>query len=204
MRAIIGGIIGGTVMWIVGFIFWGTPLKLLAVKQLGDANSARIHSFLAEALGPTGTGAYPIPWDGTQLGTQLHAQGPVATILFNSNGFAIPDTSSMISGLILALLCGVLVAFALRLTAYSLDFVGRLKVIALIAIAITTYSELSQPIYFHMPSSYFIFSWIASLASWLAAGAVIAKLLPTYVAPVIVADPIAPEPVTDTYDQPLQ
>ena len=61
-RLFLGGALGGLAMWLVGFIFWGTPLNLLALSKTDDATGAALHAALAQHLGPLGTGAYPVPW----------------------------------------------------------------------------------------------------------------------------------------------
>jgi len=183
-RAVLGGLLGGVAMWIVGFIFWGTPLKYLALTQTSDAASATIQATLAQQLGATGSGAYPIPWPDTPAGTQLYGHGPVATVLFNNSGFAVLDTSALIGGLILGIVCAVVLAFALARVTVGMSFGARLTIVALFAVAITAYSQLGQPIFNHAPSGYFIYLWISEIAGWLAAGAVISWLLPK---PVVVA-----------------
>lgn len=185
-RAVLGGLLGGIVMWIVGFIFWGTPLSLLAVTSTGDAASASVQAALAQHLGPTGSGAYPIPWPGTPSGTQMYGHGPVAMVLFNASGFALPDTAALISGLILSVVCALLLAFALARVTTGMSFGGRLTIVALFALAITSYAQLGQPVFNHAPWGYFIYLWISEIAGWLAAGAVIAWMLPK---PVVAAAP---------------
>jgi len=175
---VLGGVLGGVAMWLVGFLFWGTPLSRLALSPTDDASSQALQAALAQHLGPTGTGAYPIPWTGTPLGTQLYGQGPVATVFFNSQGFAATDASSLIGGLVLAIVCALLVAVAVRLVAADLSFANRLKLVAVIAVAVTAYSDLGQPIFNHAPWGYFTYLWISDVLSWIAAGALIARFLP--------------------------
>lgn len=177
-RLVLGGVLGGIAMWIVGFIFWGTPLSRIAITSTDDATSQALQRALTEHLGLTGTGAYPVPWPGTPLGTQMFGQGPTATIFYNSSGFAVMDSGALIGGLVLAIGCALLVAFAVRLTAAGLTFAGRFKLVALVAIAVTAYSDLGQPIFNHMPVGYFVYLWLSDVASWLAAGAVIAWMMP--------------------------
>ena len=39
-RAMIGGLLGGLALYLVGFIFWGTPLSNLAISGLDDQRRA--------------------------------------------------------------------------------------------------------------------------------------------------------------------
>ncbi|HWU95363.1 MAG TPA: hypothetical protein VN029_07180, partial [Sphingomonas sp.] len=176
-RLLLGGFLGGLAMWFVGFIFWGTPLSLLALSKTDAATTAAVQAALAQHLGPIGGGAYPIPWPGTPQGTQLYGQGPTAMVLFNPSGFAMPDSAALIGGLVLAILCALAAGFALRMVAGGLDFVGRLKLVAIVAVAVTAYSDLGQPIFNHAPWGYFTYLWISDVLSWVAAGAVLAWAL---------------------------
>jgi len=177
-RLFLGGALGGLAMWLVGFIFWGTPLSLLALSKTDAATTATLQAALAQHLGPLGSGAYPIPWPGTPQGTQLYGQGPTAMVFFNPSGFAMPDSASLIGGLVLAILCVLLAGFALRMVASGLGFAARLKLVGIVAVAVTAYSDLGQPIFNHAPWGYFTYLWISDVASWIAAGAVLAWALP--------------------------
>lgn len=181
-RLFLGGALGGLAMWLVGFIFWGTPLRLLAFSKTDAATTAAVQTALAQHLGPLGTGAYPVPWPGTAQGTVLYGQGPTAMVFFNTSGFANPDSASLIGGLVLAIVCVLLAGFALRIVAGGLDFTGRLKLVAITALAVTAYSDLGQPIFNHAPLGYFFYLWISDVASWVAAGTVLAWALPRPVA----------------------
>ncbi len=177
-RMILGGLLGGLALWFVGFIFWGTPLSMLAFGNAGDAASVAVQAALKQHLGPMGTGAYPIPWPGTQLGTQAYGEGPVALVMYNANGFAVVDSGALIGGLVLGTICTLILAFALNRLTAGMNFTGRMIVVALFAVAFTTYSQLGQPVFNHAPWGYYIYLWISEIVGWLAAGAVIAWLLP--------------------------
>lgn len=177
-RLFLGGALGGLAMWLVGFIFWGTPLSLLALSTTDATTTAAVQAALAQHLGPLGSGAYPIPWPGTPQGTQLYGQGPTAMVLFNTSGFANPDSASLIGGLVLAILCALAAGYAMLRVASGFDFATRLKLVAIVAVAITAYSDLGQPIFNHAPWGYFTYLWISDVASWIAAGAVLAWALP--------------------------
>jgi hypothetical protein len=177
-RLFLGGALGGLAMWLVGFIFWGTPLSLLALSRTDAPTTAAVQAALAQHLGPLGSGAYAIPWPGTPQGTALYGQGPTAMVLFNTGGFANPDSASLIGGLVLAILCVLLAGFAMRMVAAGLGFRDRLKLVVLAAVAVTAYSDLGQPIFNHAPWGYFFYLWLSDVASWVAAGAVLAWALP--------------------------
>lgn len=177
-RVILGGLLGGLALWVVGFIFWGTPLSMLAFSNAGDAQSVALQAALAQHLSAGGTGAYPIPWPGTPAGTAAYGQGPIALVLFNTSGFAIPDAGALIGGLVLAVVCALLLAFALNRVALHLSFAGRVTLVAMVGVAFTAYSQLGQPVFNHAPWGYYVYMWLSEIAGWLAAGAAIAWTLP--------------------------
>ncbi len=177
-RLLIGSVLGGLAMWLVGFVFWGTPLSLLAYKQVAAGDSAALQAALAQHLGPTGTVAYWIPSPGSAAGTELVGRGPNALVQFVNSGIALPDTGALIGGLILAILCVLVAGIALRSCAARASFADRFKLVLLFAAAITLYTDLGQPVFNHMPWGYFTYLWVSDLLSWAAAGAVIAWFLP--------------------------
>ena len=65
VRSFIGGLIAGVVMFVIGFVFWGTPLSGVAFNQASDADSAVVQTALAQGLTRTGTGTYLIPTPST-------------------------------------------------------------------------------------------------------------------------------------------
>ncbi|SFR81442.1 hypothetical protein [Sphingomonas jatrophae] len=173
---LIGGVAGGLVLYLVGFIFWGTPLSALAYSSIDDAGSASLRAALAQTLTASGTGTYIIPNPATDQGTVLFGQGPIATVHFNTSGFPVIDTSSLVAGLFLALFTGVLIAAALRVIAPRVtDFPSRARVAVLFALAISLYLDLGQPILNHYGPGYFIYTFLGDFLGLAAAGLVIAR-----------------------------
>ena len=173
-KTIIGGLIGGVVLYLVGFLFWGTPLSTLAFKTVDDATNAQLQAALGQALTATGTGTYTVPWPATGQGTVLFGQGPVATIHFNTSGFPVVDSGALISGLILALITGILIALALGFAGLR-TFGERARIVVLFALAATAYLDLGQPIFNHYGWGYFIFLFLSDFIGLAAAGLVIAR-----------------------------
>lgn len=114
LRTILGGLLGGFAMFIIGFLFWGTPLSALALSRADPQASANLQAAMAQALARSGTGVYVIPDPATAQGTILYGKGPVEMLFYNNGGFPVMDGSSLIGGLLLALATGVLIALALR------------------------------------------------------------------------------------------
>jgi hypothetical protein len=175
IRTVIGGLLGGIALYITGFIFWGTPLSALAFHRADAQASADLQAAMARALTPTGTGVYIVPDPSTAAGTVLFGKGPIATIHYNVLGFPVTDGSSLIAGLILALIVGLLVAIALRTAAT--DFAGRLRTGLLFAFIAILWMHLGQPIFNHAPWGYFLYLAFSDFIGLAAAVAVAAKLM---------------------------
>lgn len=177
-RLIVGSVLGGLAQYIVGFLFWGTPLGRLAYKVAGDAENANVQQALAANLTATGSGAYYVPWPDTAQGTTLHGQGPVAMIHFNINGFPLMDGSSLVGGLILSIVTVFLLGLALHLIAPRTDFATRVKIVVLVTVATALYFTIGQPVFNHfMPWGYFVYLGISEVAGLVAGGLVVAWFL---------------------------
>ena len=55
LRTILGGLLGGFAMFIIGFLFWGTPLSALALSRADPQASANLQAAMAQALARSGT-----------------------------------------------------------------------------------------------------------------------------------------------------
>ncbi|MBK5263813.1 MAG: hypothetical protein JJE34_01065 [Alphaproteobacteria bacterium] len=176
IRTFIGGLAGGLAMYMVGFIFWGTPLNRIAFTGLGETQSAAVQQALAANLTQTGTGSYAIPWMGTQSGTTLYGKGPIALVHFNTHGFPVMDSAALLAGLILALFSALIIAFALRAIApHVADFANRAKLVIAFSLAIPLYVDIGQPIFNHAPWPYYIYSFLCDSIGFAVAGLIVAR-----------------------------
>ena len=175
-RAIIGGLLGGLALYLIGFIFWGTPLAGLAFANAGEAEAAAVQLSIAQNLSASGTGTYVIPDPGTAGGSTLYGQGPIATVHFNSGGFPVVDSGSLVTGLVMALIVGVIIALALSAIGDRVtNFADRAKLVVLFALAITIWTWLGQPVFNHYGWGYFVYGFIADLIGLSAAGLIVAR-----------------------------
>lgn len=176
VKVVLGAIVGGIAQFLVGFIFWATPLQRLAFTTAGEMQNAAVQAALAQNLTATGTGTYMVPWPSTAQGTTLYGQGPIATLHFNVGGFPAFDSGSLIGGLVLSILTAFLIALALRSVApFVTGFGERVRLVALFAVAAVLYLDLGQPVFNHYGWGYFVFSAICDLIGLVVAGAVIAR-----------------------------
>lgn len=175
VRSVAGGLLGGLALYMVGFVFWGTPLSALAFSHAGDEASATVQAALAQGLNATGTGVYIVPDPSTAQGTILFGRGPIAQIFYNSGGFPVTDSSALIGGLVLALLVGVAIAMALRFA--IADMGGRLRVTILFSLAAVLWLHVGQAVFNHAPWGYTLYSAFSDFIGLVAAGAVAARLM---------------------------
>jgi hypothetical protein len=197
-RTLIGGLVGGVILFVVGFIFWATPLSQLAYTGIDDARSAAVQTSLAQNLTKSGTGTYVVPWPDTAQGTTLYGRGPIATVHFNTRGFPVEDMNMVVTGLVFALVSGLAIAFGLAAVGGGgRGFANVARLVVLFSLGITIWTVLAQPVFNHHGWGYWVYSFIAQTAGLIAAGLAIARwFLPGRpAAPAAAAshDPGAPE-----------
>lgn len=175
VRTIVGGLLGGLAMYLVGFLFWGTPLSALAYHRADEQAGANLQTAMAQALTPSGSGVYVIPDPATAQGTILYGKGPVATVFYNSSGFPVTDSAALVGGLILALAVGVLIALALRFV--TADFRGRARVTFLFALAAVLWLHVGQAVFNHGPWGYMLYLAFSDFLAVIAAGLIAAKIM---------------------------
>ncbi|MBW8745598.1 MAG: hypothetical protein JF628_14900 [Sphingomonas sp.] len=177
VRILIGSIVGGLAQWIVGAIFWATPLSRIAFHVANDTANAGVQQALAQYLTPTGTGTYYVPWPDTSQGTILHGRGPVAMIHFNISGFPLMDSTSLVEGLILSIVSILLIGLALHAIGGRVqDFASRAKLVILFSVAAALYFTVGQPVFnYFMPWGYFLYLALSQVLGLIAGGLVLVR-----------------------------
>ncbi|HKY80127.1 MAG TPA: hypothetical protein VJM09_01480 [Sphingobium sp.] len=175
VRTIVGGLLGGFAMYLIGFLFWGTPLSAIAFNRTSEQAGANLQTAMAQTLTPTGAGVYVVPDPATAQGTILYGKGPVAMIYYNSSGFPVTDSAALIGGLILALVVGVVFALALRFAAS--DFGARSRVAILFSLAAALWLHVGQAVFNHAPWGYILYLAFSDFLALAVAGLVAAKLM---------------------------
>jgi hypothetical protein len=187
VRTFLGGLVGGVILFVAGFIFWATPLGEIPYSHAGDTQSAAIQLALSQNLTQSGTGTYIIPAHQSAQGAVLYAQGPIATVHFNTRGYSPDDMSMFLPGLILALVAGLLMAFGLAAVGGGgRSFANVARLVILYSTGFTVWEFLATPVFNHFGWAYWIYAFVAETLSLILAGLVIARwFLPrAYVAPV--------------------
>jgi hypothetical protein len=176
VRTFIGGLVGGLILFVTGFIFWATPLGELPYHRASDAQNAAVQLSLNQNLTETGTGAYIIPAHSSAQGAANYAQGPIATVFFNTSGFSPDDMSMILPGLILALISGLLMAFGLAAVGGGgRSFSATAKLVILFSLGFTIWEYLATPIFNHYGWHFWIYAFTAESVSLIFAGLVIAR-----------------------------
>lgn len=176
-RALIGAVAAAVAMFILGFIFFATPLAGIGTKSLPDPQAAAVQTSLAQNL--PGTATYAVPSAATAGQTTLYGRGPIATIHYNSSGFAVGNPATMIAGFIHMLVVSLLMAVGLyTLSHYVASFAGRVKLLILGTLGATIFMRLGEPIWFHHDWGHAIYLFVADTISLGVAGLIILKLLP--------------------------
>ena len=180
-RAAIGAVAAAVAMFILGFIFYATPLQKIAVASATDAQAAAVQQAMAANLPRTGT--YFVPDAATAAQSTMYSQGPVATVHYNSGGFAVAAPDVMIGGFIHMLIVAALMAAGLLMLSRRVTmFDEQFKLLVLGVLGATIFIRLGAPIWYHQDWTWAIYSFVADSISLIAAGVVILKLLPRHVA----------------------
>jgi hypothetical protein len=173
-RVIIGSAAAAIAMFIIGFIFFATPLARLGMAGLEDGQAANVQQALAANLPKTGT--YSVPGTDTQAQTNMYSQGPIATVHYNVQGFAATDPSTLIGGLVFNFVIALIIGAALiGIDRRVPDFSSRAKLVLLFAVAASGYVHLGESIYAHHDWPHSIYLFIADAAILSAGGLVIAR-----------------------------
>ena len=192
-RAIIGAVAAAIAMFILGFIFFATPIANIGTKSVPDAQAAAVQMSLAQNLPQTGT--YSVPSDVTAGQTTLYGRGPIATIHYNTSGFAIGDAGTMIGGFIHMFIVALLIAVGLyTVSLYVPSFTERARLLVLGVLGATIFMRLGEPIWYHHDWGHAIYLFVADTITLTVAGLIILKLLPRSLPSRAAATPPAPPP----------
>jgi hypothetical protein len=181
IRTVIGGLIAGVIIFVVGFIFWATPLGELAYSKADEAQNAAVQASLAQNLVKkdpqtgemSGTGTYIIPAHNSAAGAVLYARGPIATVHFNTRGYSPDDMSAILPGFIVAVVAGLLIAFGLAAVG-GRSFADLARLVVCFSLGFTVWEYLGSPIFNHFGWGYWIYTFIAESVALILAGLVVA------------------------------
>ena len=194
IRVLLGSAAAAVAMLILGFILFATPLAKVGIANLDDTRAAAVQNALAVNLQRTGT--YSVPGTDTPAQTNMYSRGPIATIHYNTGGFAADETAMLAQGLVFNFIIAVLIGLALLgIDGRVGDFASRARTVAIVAVAATAFTHLGEPIYMHHDWPHFIYLFVADSLMLVAGGVILAWFLPvrTAVAPAAPAEEPPPE-----------
>jgi hypothetical protein len=190
LRTLIGGLVGGLIIFVMGYIFWATPLGEIPYSRATDAQQAAVQTALAQNLSQKdpqtgkigGTGTYKIPNPTSRDGANLYTNGPIALVDFNTSGFSPDDMGMLLPGFIVSLISGLLMAFGLAAVGGGgRSFAPVARLVICFSFAFTVFTFLGAPIFNHFGWGYWIYAFIAQSISFIVAGLVISRFfLPNY------------------------
>lgn len=170
---VIGSIVAAVAMFLIGFAFYGTPMMTLGWSEASPEVQAALQSAL-KALPHTGT--YAIPSDQTPEAAAAFAAGPVATIRYNSSGFAMMDPAVFAEGFIHMALSAFLLGLALWTVRDRVaDFGARLRLVLMLSLAMAVFTRLGDPIWYHSDWRNAVYVGIADFITFAVAGAILAR-----------------------------
>ena len=173
-RMLIGAVVAAMAMFIIGFIFFATPLSAIGYSSADLTQQATVQQALAANLPHTGTYSIPSPSDAAT--TNLYSKGPIATIHYNSLGYGVSEPDVLIAGFIHEFVVALLMGFALLGIASSVtDFAVRARVVILFSLAGTIFIHLGEPIWYHHDWRHFIYLMVGDTAMLVGGGLVIAR-----------------------------
>ncbi|WP_157216727.1 hypothetical protein [Flavisphingomonas formosensis] len=174
IRMVIGSLAGAVAMFVVGFLFFATPLQLVGLSTAGDAPNAAIQVALAQNL--PGTGTYVVPSPMTAPGAVLYGKGPIAVVHYNSLGFSSSSMAVVVAGFVHEWIVALILGFALLgIAGRVTDFASRMRLLLLFSVGASALTLFSDPIWMHQDWRYAIYSFVGSVAMLAAAGIVIAR-----------------------------
>jgi hypothetical protein len=176
-RALVGALGAAVALFLLGYIFHASALRGIATGNLENAQAAAVQQALAANIPSTGT--YSIPSDVTPEQTVMYGKGPIATVHYNTAGFAIGGSATLIVGFLHTLIVSLLMAAGLgAISRFVPDFGERARLLVLGVVGATAFIHLREPIWFHHDWPHFIYLFVVDTVSLVVAGLIILKLLP--------------------------
>lgn len=176
IRITIGSFVAAAAMFVIGFVFFATPLANLHVDGLEDGEAAAVQASLAENIGEAGPAAILVPFPESEAQQRLYLDGPTAMIHYNPSGFAIGDPGSMVGGFVHMLISAFILGGALyALSAHVADFRPRMAIAALFALSAGVFMHLGTPIWWHQSWLHHGYVFVADVTMLLAAAFIFAR-----------------------------
>lgn len=172
-RLLVGSIIAAVAMFLIGFVFFGTPLFSNAYKTAPFETQVAVQDAL-KALPASGT--YFVPMGEDEAAMAAHRAGPTAMLRVNLQGSEMMDPMAMVKGfvhmVVSAFLLGLLL---LRVAPKIWSFGERMGIVVAASLAVVVFSRLGEPIWFGADWPFTLYVAVAEVISLIVAGFILAK-----------------------------
>lgn len=176
IRVFVGAVAAAVVMFIIGLLFFGTPLGNIPVGQIDDDGAAAVQQSLAEHMGAEGPATYVVPGIVGEAQQRLYIDGPIAMVHYNPSGFAVGDANTMLGGFIQLFVTALLLGIALYTVAgHAREFGDRMKILILFALTASVFMHLGNPIWWHQDWTFHGYLFVADLVSFIVGGSIIVR-----------------------------
>lgn len=173
---ILGAVVGGLVMFVWGFVFFGVlPTSSSVIKAVD--NQAEMQQLLKDRL--PGTGVYMVPFAEDASDTEfqaLHTQGPIVTIQYREEGGEPMAPGTFMLGYFHEVLVLLIMGLLLKITGID-SYGGRLAVVFLGGVAGSMFATMSAPIWWLQPWSMPLMDMLYQSVAWFLAGLVVAGMV---------------------------
>lgn len=177
-NVVIGSLLGGLVLFIWGFLFWGlSPFAYSALSHAAP-DDATAGQALMQHFPRTGTYYIPGPHNPPDQLKTLHEAGPVAFVFFNREGKPLMAPSVMITGFVHCIVLAFLVALALNSLGNALPGYGeRVRLIVLVGLAASLWGPVAQIIWWYYPPAWQWWVAFEQFVAWVLLALVLARFV---------------------------
>ena len=173
---VLGSVIGGVVVFVWGFLFWGVlPFSKNAVVGVDDQVSlqAQLDAHLDQ------TGVYMVPFSSDPSDAEfqaLHSKGPIATIYYRAEGSEPMAPSTFFMGYLHEVIVLFVMGLMLKLANIA-GFGSRFIVVFLGGVAGSAFASMAGPIWWLEPWNKAVIDLIYQIFSWLFGALVMAAMV---------------------------
>lgn len=171
-RLIGGSAIAAVLMFILGFIFYATPLQGIAYASADPAVIDRVQAAMAEL---PKSGAYLIPNTEQPGGAAAYAKGPIGMLRVVKSGFPAFDPTVLMAGFTHYFVSALLIGLALRSVAGRLDGGQTRAVLGWTILACAIFNQLGDPVWYRLDWTYALYSFGANVVILVAGALVVAR-----------------------------
>jgi hypothetical protein len=171
-KMIIGCAVAAAVMFVLGFIFFATPLSTTAYAHADYATLARVQAAMADL---PQSGAYAVPDAATAGGVLAYERGPIGVVHVVKAGFPVFDPLVLVKGLLHYFVSVLFIGLALLATAEKLDMRARRAMVAGVVVGTNVFSVLANPVWYRLDWTYALYVFVANTLILMAGAMIVAR-----------------------------